>query len=72
MENFGDLNDLLGGGFDFGMGGKKGKKGKGKGKGADMFGDLESMMFDMMGGGMDMNDFGFGGTGGKKKKGKKK
>merc|ERR1712032_1033432 len=53
-----DLEDLLGGGFGFGTssGGKKGKKGK-KGKGGgDMFGGLEEMMMDMMGGGMDMND----------------
>ena len=70
--DIGDFGDLLGGGFDFGMGGKKGKKGKSKGNAG--LGNLESMMFDMMGGNLDMNmnDFGFGGNGGKKKKGGKK
>ena len=67
-----DFGDILGGGLNFGSGAKKGKKGKGKGD-ADMFGNLESMMFDMMGGDLNMNDLLFAGAGGsKKKKGKRK
>ena len=65
-------NDM--GGFEdfasmFGAGGKsKGKNGE-----KDMMKDLESMMFNMMGGGMDGFDtFGFGGPGPKKKKNNKK
>jgi hypothetical protein len=68
-----NLGDLLEGALNFG----NGKKGKGKGNGNgnnDIFGDLESMMFEMMGGDLNMNDFDIGdfGSKGQKKKGRGK